>query len=85
MLFSEINNILRGIDYYEPDILHFCEDIVNYYTLYGHCKGLILLQQKIKEMYPDIKLMRSIPITQPGKKRKITSIEFAKMFEHGIW
>jgi len=80
MLFSELNNIFRALDYYRPDILHFCEDIASRYGIYGNCEDLILLQQNIKEKFPDIKLMRSIPITQSGKNR-VTSIEFARMFE----
>ncbi|MDL1967575.1 MAG: hypothetical protein LWW97_03265 [Deltaproteobacteria bacterium] len=81
MLFSELNNILRALDYYRPDILHFCEDIASSYSIYGNCEDLILLQQNIKEKFPEIKLIRSIPITQSGMKNQVTSIEFAGMFE----
>lgn len=81
MLFSELNNILRALDYYRPDILHFCENIASLYSIYGNCEDLILLQQNIKEKFPEIKLMRSIPITQSGMKNQVTSIEFARMFE----
>ncbi|MCD4764562.1 MAG: hypothetical protein K8R28_11150 [Desulfobacterales bacterium] len=81
MLFSEQNNIFRALDYYRPDILHFCEDIVSLYSIYGNCEDLILLQQDIKKKFPEIKLMRSIPITQSGMKNQIASIEFARMFE----
>jgi phosphoribosylanthranilate isomerase len=81
MLFSEQNNIFRALDYYRPDILHFCEDIASLYSIYGNCEDLILLQQNIKEKFPEIKLMRSIPITQSGMKNHVTSIEFARMFE----
>ena len=81
MLFSELNNIFRALDYYRPDMLHFCEDIASRYSIYGNCEDLILLQQNIKERFPEIKLMRSIPIAQSGMKNRVTSIEFARMFE----
>ena len=81
MLFSELNNIFRALDYYRPDILHFCEDIASPYSIYGNCEDLILLQQNIKEKFPEIKLMRSIPITQSGMKNQVASIEIARMFE----
>ena len=81
MLFSDLNNIFRALDYYRPDILHFCEDVASLYSIYGNCEDLILSQQNIKEKFPEIKLMRSIPITQPGMKNQVTSIELARMFE----
>jgi len=81
MLFSELNNIFRALDYYRPDILHFCEDIASLYSIYGNCEDLILLQQNIKEKFPEIKLMRSIPIALSGMKNQVASIEFARMFE----
>ena len=81
MLFSELDNIFRALDYYRPDILHFCEDISSLHSIYGSCEDLILLQQSIKEKFPEIKLMRSIPITESGIKDQVTSIEFARMFE----
>ncbi|MBU2520716.1 MAG: hypothetical protein KKD50_00640, partial [Proteobacteria bacterium] len=81
MLFSELNNIFRALDYYRPDMLHFCEDIASRYSIYGNCEDSIQLQQNIKERFPEIKLMRSIPIAQSGMKNRVTSIEFARMFE----
>jgi phosphoribosylanthranilate isomerase len=77
MLFSEQNNIFRALDYYRPDILHFCEDIASLYSIYGNCEDLILLQQNIKEKFPEIKLMRSIPITQSGMKNQVASLNFS--------
>lgn len=81
MLFSELNNIFRALDYYRPNILHLCEDIASSYSICENCEDLIVLQQNIKEKFPEIKLMRSIPITQPGMKNQITSIKLARMFE----
>ena len=81
MLFSELDNIFRALDYYRPDMLHFCEDIASHYSIYGNCEDLIQLQQNIKERFPEIKLMRSIPIAQSGMKNRVTSIDFARMFE----
>jgi len=53
MLFSDLNNIFRALDYYRPDMLHFCEDIASRYSIYGNCEDLILLQQNIKERCPE--------------------------------
>jgi len=75
-LFSERDAVLRTVDYYAPDIVHFCEDL----TL-GACEDLLELQEGVKEKFPEIKIMRSIPIGQPGMSDLVPTLELARIFE----
>lgn len=80
-LFSDIDSILRTLDYYEPDIVHFCEALTFQNDACETCAELISLQEKIRERFPEIKIMRSIPISQPGTIEHMAAIELARLFE----
>ncbi len=80
-LFSNLDNILSTLDYYKPDIVHFCEDITLKNGGWGTCKQLILLQENVKKRFPEIKIMRSIPISQSGMNDNVATIELARLFE----
>lgn len=80
-LFGDLDAILTALDYYKPDIVHFCEAISLQKNACETCEELILLQRKVKERFPKIKIMRSIPIFQPGITEHPDAIELAKLFE----
>lgn len=80
-LFSNLDTILSTLDYYKPDIVHFCEDITLKTGGWGTCEELILLQENVKKRFPEIKIMRSIPISQSGINDNGATIELARLFE----
>ena len=80
-LFSDIDAILLALDYYNPDIVHFCEALTFQNGVSGTYKKLILLQENVKKKFPQIKIMRSIPIQQSGMTDPMDTIELARLFE----
>jgi phosphoribosylanthranilate isomerase len=65
-LFSDEDMISKVLDYYAPDIAHFCDairvtDIEDY-----RMDRLIRIQEGVRERFPGVKIMRSIPIARPG-------------------
>ncbi len=80
-LFSNLDTILSTLDYYKPDIVHFCEDITLKNGGWGTCEELIVLQENVKKRFPEIKIMRSIPISQSGINDNVATIELARLFE----
>ena len=48
---------------------------------WGTCEELILLQENVKKRFPEIKIMRSIPISQSGMNDNVATIELARLFE----
>ncbi len=69
------------MDYYRPDIVHFCEALANQNDVFETCKKLVSLQENVRKRFPGIEIIRSVPIAQPGKGDAFPSIEAARIFE----
>ena len=80
-LFGDLDAILTALDYYKPDIVHFCEALTFQNDGSGTYKEFLLLQENVKKRFPEIKIMRSIPIFQPGITEHPDAIKLAKLFE----
>jgi phosphoribosylanthranilate isomerase len=86
-LFNDPDTLCRALDYYMPDMLHFCETLVKstrsdtYVCNTDIVKRLIDLQFTIRETFPQIKIIRSIPIAPSELGGKVPSLELAKLFE----
>lgn len=81
-LFSNIDSISDALDFYKPDIVHFCEDLTGYKNNRPAIDFLINLQENVREKFPEIMIMRSIPVSQPGTAELFSSVELAKRFEN---
>lgn len=80
-LFKQHKTIFKVLDYYQPDLVHFCDDLSNNHSDYENHEYFLHLQQKIKEEIPEVKIMRSIPIVQSGSSETIDTIQLALLFE----
>lgn len=80
-LFDDLETLCFMLDYYEPDMIHFCEAITLENGPGASCKQLVSLQENIKARFPDIKIMRSIPIPQHKVPNQGETLELARMFE----
>jgi len=69
-LITRPDDILRALDYYQPDFVHFCELIPLAPRESGRreefCAGLIRIQQLVKKEFPPLGIIRSIPVPEPG-------------------
>lgn len=80
-LFKKQEIIFKLLDYYRPDIVHFCDDLSNHNNVNENYEELLYLQQNVKEKFPQVKIMRSIPIAQPGRTETVNTIKLARIFE----
>lgn len=90
-LFSKPEEVFDILEYYRPDIVHFCEAFIgsNNFLSNGlladevlrNCEPLIKLQEEVRQRFPEIKIMRSIPIPVPGKASTWPVVELAGLFE----
>jgi phosphoribosylanthranilate isomerase len=80
-LYNHPEAVLRTVAYYQPDIVHFCEALAGHDRLWDFCDRLIRLQTAVKNHFPEIKVMRSIPIAQSGIVGVVPTLELAKRFE----
>ena len=80
-LFSDLDILRRVLDFYRPDIIHFCEILPRPHRDRATLARLQALQHTIREEYPDIKMMRSIPIGRPGQADPESTLALAARFE----
>jgi phosphoribosylanthranilate isomerase len=69
-LLAREDDILRALDYYEPDFVHFCEwiplDPEKSAQREAVCAGMIRIQRRVKKEFPPLGITRSIPIPEQG-------------------
>lgn len=80
-LFNTKRVLFQCIDYYEPDIVHFCESLTHDRGRMTPCEALVELQVRVKEQFPEIEIMRTIPVGVPGNIQGTPTLEMAKHFE----
>ncbi len=80
-LFCAPDTVFRALEYYRPGIVHFCDSLADDKGISEKCAERISLHQEVKKRFPEIRIMRSIPIARPGMGHRVPSLELAKMFE----
>ncbi len=80
-LFNTPESVFKALDYYRPDMVHFCDDIYKVGSDPGACDSLIALQKGVKNRFPEIKIIRSVPIAAPGMAEHIPTLKLAEMFD----
>ncbi|MFP4572774.1 MAG: phosphoribosylanthranilate isomerase [Desulfobacterales bacterium] len=81
-LINDIDLISSAIDYYRPHIVHFCQSIFGANLQWEPvCGRLMSMQATVKERFPQIDIMRSIPVPPPGAGRDLPVFEAASHFE----
>ena len=80
-LYNSLDSVLRTLDYYQPDIVHFCEALTDREDVWNYCRKLIRLQEIVKKRFPQILIMRSIPIAQSGERNLVPTLDFGEIFE----
>lgn len=59
-LYTDADAVFDTLTYYRPDIIHFCEQMENAAAI----ESAIALQAAVRQRFPDIRIMRAIPIRQ---------------------
>jgi phosphoribosylanthranilate isomerase len=80
-LFQDVDTIYSALDYYRPDFVHFCNSIVSREEKGAGLEKSIGLQTDIRKNFPEIKIIRSIPVPRPGKSVQFPTLELAGQFE----
>lgn len=80
-LFNNIDSVCQLLEYYMPDIIHFCELLVPGEAGKEAREKLVHLQYEIHRRYPAVLIMRSIPIPEDGEKTDFSFLELAAEFE----
>ncbi|MBC2717706.1 MAG: hypothetical protein HF978_20580 [Desulfobacteraceae bacterium] len=84
LLYNEPDLVFSSLEYYRPDIVHFCEILIDSQTQDtpgANCRALVQLQAQIRKNFPEIKIMRTIPIPDNNLGDSIPYLEWARIFE----
>jgi len=79
-LFSKADDIYRAIDYYRPAFIHFCEELADGEGSALDAGPILDLQVSVREKFPEIRIIRTIPVPEPGGP-ETASVETAGKFE----
>ncbi len=79
-LFSDMDSISTVIEYYQPDMIHLCEDLACAHQHVSHAEPYVAIQQRLKNRFPEIRIIRSIPIPPPETAVHFPVLELAEMF-----
>ncbi len=81
-LFADPDAVHRVIEWYQPTIVHFC-DSLNHEAAVDEdaVSAAILLQQGVKERFPHVEIMRTIPIATTGLGSHVPTLELGRLLE----
>ena len=80
-LYNHPDAVFRTLDYYQPDMIHFCETLADLNDDGLTCAPLIRLQEQVRQRYPQILIMRSIPIVQQDRQAPLDTLRLGRRFE----
>jgi phosphoribosylanthranilate isomerase len=80
-LFQDGNTLYRAIDYYRPHFIHFCESLTDGDGQEIELDRFIESQSNLKDRFPEIGIMRSIPVPEEGSSPRFPTIAVARALE----
>ena len=80
-LFTDPDTICRLLDYYRPDYIHFCDALTDPEGKIEDLEKHVDFQIFIKEKFPEIGMIRTIPIPRTDEMPDFPFREIAKSFE----
>lgn len=80
-LFQAEASVLRVLEFYRPDIVHFCDALAPDPLSGPGYERLIELQIRVKRHFPEMGVMRSIPIAPEGEAHRVPTLDYGRIFE----
>jgi len=80
-LFGDWDILCRVMDYYRPHFVHFCDALTDEHGHEIDLSPFILLQEKFKNTFPDIGIVRSIPIPPAGLTPDFPCLDLVRSLE----
>jgi len=80
-LFQDMDVLCRTLDYYRPHYVHFCDSLVNHDGRKIDLEGRVRFQSELRDKFPEIGIIRSIPIPGKGVSLNLPPLTIANSFE----
>jgi len=81
-LFQDEDTIYRAIDYYQPHFIHFCESLTDAQAGLLDLREVIALQERLRTRFPEIRIIRTIPIPPRDTAPDFPFLSLASSLEH---
>jgi len=78
-LFHDRDVIRRVIVYYHPDFIHFCDSLTDDEGHPTDVETYVSFQMTLREEFPEVGIIRSIPVPREGTAPDFPSLEIARM------
>lgn len=80
-LFQDSYTLYRAFDYYRPHYVHFCDSLTDENGHEIDLDGFIRYQSELKDKFPEIGIIRSIPIPEKGISPDFPTLKIASAFQ----
>jgi phosphoribosylanthranilate isomerase len=80
-LFQEVDTLYRVLDYYRPDYIHFCESLTDNHGGEMDLDKYIHLQMRLRERFPEVGIIRSIPVPVKDAAPEYPTLKIAERME----
>ena len=80
-LFHDTDMTYRAIDYYRPNYIHFCDSLTDQEGRAVDLEKFIKLQTGLKERFPEVGIIRSIPIPKKEVAPEFPFLDIAKALQ----
>jgi len=82
-LFQDMDTLKRSLDYYRPHYIHLCDRLTDHLARPLDLERIIQSQCNLKEKFPEVGIIRSIPIPRAGMAHGFPTMEIARTLEPG--
>ncbi|MGD8227081.1 MAG: hypothetical protein PVH82_00805 [Desulfobacteraceae bacterium] len=80
-LSQEVDTLYRVLDYYQPDFIHFCENLTDNDGREMDLDKYVDLQIRLRERFPDVAIIRSIPVPLKDAAPEYPTLKIAERME----
>ena len=80
-LFQDTDTLYRVTDYYRPNYIHFCESLTDPGGRELDLSRFVEIQSGLKQKFPEIGIMRSIPVPENGSTSVFPTLSLAQTLE----
>jgi len=80
-LFGDWDILCKAMDYYRPHFIHLCETLTDGQGNAINLTPFTLLQEKLKKAFPEIGIVRSIPVPAAGLAPEFPCLDLVRSLE----
>jgi phosphoribosylanthranilate isomerase len=80
-LFHDSDATYRAVDYYRPDYIHFCDSLTDHEGNMADVEKFFQFQSALKKKFPEVGIIRSIPIPKEGAHPDFPCLEIARLLQ----